>query len=166
MKSLDLIFLLGKASQRHRLIGGEKEYFTIFFLLLVLGVAVDVKSDRVGDRDPDRDLPSYGDVHGDQQDVFRPDLVEGSNNRESTHAAQDHTTNTTRAPEAATGTRPACVEEEVPQKIRFYDRNRGVETWEECRDACNADSQCEYFRWKVSETFFVFYFKSFLKMKM
>ena len=70
------------------------------------------------------------------------------------------------SPTTTAGTGPACVEDEVPQKFRVYDKIRGVETWEECRDACNADSQCEYFRWKVSRTFYVFYFKSFLKMKM
>ena len=62
---------------------------------------------------------------------------------------------------------PECVEKKVPANFKVYKQNRGgMEFWEECRDACNADSQCQYFRWKVSETFFVFYFKSFLKMKM
>ena len=51
---------------------------------------------------------------------------------------------------STTGTGPACVEEEIPQKLRVYEKIKKVETWEECRDACNADTQCAYFRWKVS----------------
>ena len=48
------------------------------------------------------------------------------------------------------GTGPACVEEEIPQKVKFYEKIRSVETWEDCRDACNADTRCDYFKWKVS----------------
>jgi len=46
------------------------------------------------------------------------------------------------------GTGPACVEEEIPQKVKFYEKIRSVETWEDCRDACNADTRCDYFKWK------------------
>ena len=51
---------------------------------------------------------------------------------------------------STTGNEPACVEEEIPQKLRVYEKIKKVEAWEECRDACNADTQCAYFRWKVS----------------
>ena len=47
------------------------------------------------------------------------------------------------------GTGAACVEEEIPQKFRVYDKIKRVETWTDCREACNADTQCDFFKWKV-----------------
>ena len=53
-------------------------------------------------------------------------------------------------PEAATV--PKCGMEGKPKS---YDmKNSGVETWKKCRDACNADSKCEYFTWEVSRGYF------------
>ena len=44
----------------------------------------------------------------------------------------------------------ACLEDEIPQKLKLYERMKSVESWEDCRDECNADTRCEFFKWKVS----------------
>ena len=75
----------------------------------------------------------------------------GSNNTGgSTPPASSSTPEPAANTTSTTGNEPACVEEEIPQKLRVYEKIKKVEAWEECRDACNADTQCAYFRWKVS----------------
>ena len=66
-------------------------------------------------------------------------------------------------PASSTGTsgsveRPACVEDNIPQKLQVYNKIKKMKNWEDCRDACNADTRCGYFKYKVihirySETF-------------
>ena len=121
-------------------------------------------------------------LRGDQQGVFCPDLVEGSNNRGSTHAAwsvlecvekkkllfekASLVYDTNREEETwaecnnVEGLVPECVEKKVPANFKVYKQNRGgMEFWEECRDACNEDSQCNLLQVEGQQKIF-FYFKS------
>ena len=74
----------------------------------------------------------------------------GSNNTGGSTPASSSTPEPPANTTSTTGNGPACVEEEIPQKLRVYEKIKKVETWEECRDACNADTSCAFFRWKVS----------------
>ena len=45
---------------------------------------------------------------------------------------------------------PACVEDNIPRRLKTYNKIRKMKNWEDCRDACNADPQCNSFKHKVS----------------
>merc|ERR1711953_1121960 len=59
----------------------------------------------------------------------------------------------TGAPASSTGTSgsvegPACVHDNIPNKLQVYNKIKKMKNWEDCRDACNADTQCNSFKHK------------------
>ena len=42
-----------------------------------------------------------------------------------------------------------CNEGQMPTFLTIK-KKRNVATWTECRDMCDANSECEYFQWKVN----------------
>ena len=60
------------------------------------------------------------------------------------------TTTTTTITTSTTTTGPICKGGTVPKKFKVFKKIRSIKTWQECRQSCNGNKQCEYFKWKVN----------------
>merc|ERR1711990_1243483 len=62
----------------------------------------------------------------------------------------------TTTPSPSTGTTgepaPKCQNNVIP-KLEVHDKKKGVKKWTLCRDRCNEDPECEYFKWKKNKCF-------------
>merc|ERR1719322_75746 len=59
-------------------------------------------------------------------------------------------TNTTASNTTTPASTEGCNENQIPS-LKTIKRKRSVETWSQCRDFCNDNSECEYFQWRNSE---------------
>merc|ERR1719219_931159 len=60
------------------------------------------------------------------------------------------TTTPTTTPKPTTTTEPApeCENGKYPKKLQVYKKMKKVKKWTTCRNSCNSDPNCEYFKWK------------------
>ena len=43
--------------------------------------------------------------------------------------------------------------DKAPRKLTLLEKVKRVATWEECRDLCHDNTQCEYFQYKVGSSY-------------
>ena len=43
--------------------------------------------------------------------------------------------------------------DKAPRKLTLLHKEKRVATWEECRDMCHDNTQCEYFQYKVGSSY-------------
>jgi len=58
------------------------------------------------------------------------------------------TPSTTPAPTTTTEPAPECENGRYPKALKPYRKIKKVKRWTQCRDSCNDDDRCEYFKWK------------------
>jgi hypothetical protein len=57
------------------------------------------------------------------------------------------TTSTTSTVPSTTTAEAMCEEDQLPYMVVYRSFKRS-KNWSDCRDACNDDSECQYFKWK------------------
>merc|ERR1712045_570390 len=58
------------------------------------------------------------------------------------------TPSTTPRPTTTTEPAPDCENGKYPKQLKPYKKIKKVKKWNQCRDMCNDDPDCEYFKWK------------------
>ena len=43
--------------------------------------------------------------------------------------------------------------DKAPRKLTLLHKEKRVGSWEECRDMCHDNTQCEYFQYKVGSSY-------------
>merc|ERR1711953_140050 len=78
-----------------------------------------------------------------------PITTTGSTTTSASPTTNTESTTTTESPTTTTAEPgPECKEDEVPQKFQTLEKIKKVQFWEDCRDACNARADCDYFKYK------------------
>jgi len=78
-----------------------------------------------------------------------PPYAGGSSLPPTTSSTTPSTTPTT-TPKPTTTTEPApdCENGKYPKQLKVYKKIKKVKKWTTCRNSCNSDPECEYFKWK------------------